>query len=342
MQNLGPYTAETICAASQTSTLPPPQDKGCIAELAAELFGTVKSRESDKQTLERISEMLPDLLRAFALKLGHKAQTPMHRDVSFFVHKYRRWADQSRPLIFPDDTDHVHHSRRIQVSFEDMFPHGDVPSSSADRIPLGQLAISQYLEERDSNVYQKMTVLDENDDLNSAPPSLEPNENDDTLGDDTGPMPDAGSYRDFIVKTPAYSWLVASLQREAILTRATPDLMEDIRGKILCALPSSHKVSRKAPSQEYKATFELDWDPLSFVKEQKYTESPDEALERAITITGSANDAQAVTPAEYLSQTWPATGKYVMRVVIDVIRNTADHHAGCKYIVRLFADCDTL
>ncbi|KAN0078700.1 hypothetical protein V8E54_005213 [Elaphomyces granulatus] len=170
-------------------------------------------------------------------------------------------------------------------------------------------------------------------------------------------MPDASSYRDFIVKTPAYSWLVASLQREAILTRATPDLMEDIRGKILCALPSSHKVSRRAPSQEYKATFELDWDPLSFVKEQQYTESPDEALERAITLTGSANDAQAVTAGEYLSQTWPATGKNVMRLVIDVIHNTADHHVssnlpdgtevearieGSKFIVTTVSTGDSL
>ncbi|KAN0086849.1 hypothetical protein V8E54_000537 [Elaphomyces granulatus] len=63
--------------------------------------------------------------------------------------------------------------------------------------------------------------------------------------------------------------------------------MEDIRKKILCSLPSFYKVSRRAPSREYKATFKLDWDPLSFVKEQQYAESPDEALERAITLTGS-------------------------------------------------------
>ena len=90
VQNLGLYTAETLYSASETSTLPPPQDKGYIPELAAELFDAVKPYELDRETLERISEMLPDLLRAFALKLGHKAQTPMHRDVSFLVHKYRR------------------------------------------------------------------------------------------------------------------------------------------------------------------------------------------------------------------------------------------------------------
>ncbi|KAF2690251.1 hypothetical protein K458DRAFT_280092, partial [Lentithecium fluviatile CBS 122367] len=273
------------------------RDKGYIADLAAELFGTVNSIESDKETLKRISEMLPDLLRAFALKLGHKAQSPMHRDVSFFVHKYRR-------------------------------------------VQPGQFAIGRYLEDPDIPMDQQTTVLGENneyhgnepgmpttgEDSDSAPASPEPNENDDAVVDDTEPTPDAGLYRDFIVQTPAYSWLVASVQREATLTRATPDLMENIKEKILGALPSSHRVSRKAPLQEYKAIFELAWDPLSFVKEQQYTETPEEALERAITLTGTANDAQAMTTREYLCQTWPATGKHLMQLVTDVVRNRTDHY----------------
>jgi hypothetical protein len=118
-----------------------------------------------------------------------------------------------------------------------------------------------------------------------------------------------------------------------ILNQDISDLMEDIRAKILGALPFYHEVGR---SSSYKATFELDWDPLSFVKEQRYTESPHEALERAITLTGSANDAQAMTTVEYLSQTWPATGKHVMRLVADVARNI-DHSASCEFTVYLFA-----
>ena len=234
-----------------------------------------------------------------------------------------------------------------------MFSLEDITSPNIDRIQPGQFAISRYLEEPDFNMYQQTTALDENNEyhdnkpgptpkthgnLDSVPTSLEPDENDDALEDDTEPTPDAGLYRDLILKTPAYSWLVACLQREAALSRATPDLMEDIREKILRALPSSHKVSRKAPSQEYKATFELDWDPLSFVKEQQYTESPDEALGRAITLTGSSNDAQALTPREYLYQTWPATGKHMMQLVTDVIRNITDHYVACEYIIRLFTD----
>jgi hypothetical protein len=212
----------------------------------------------------------------------------------------------------------------------------NVRSLNVDTTQPGQFAIDRYLEEPD---FENNEYLHEHDDLDSDPTFPEPAETD-NFEDDNEPTLDTSPYRDFIVKTPAYSWLVASMQREANLTRANPDLMEDVGRKILDALPSTHKVSRKAPSQEYKAIFELDWDPLNFVKEQQYTESADEALERAITLTGSADDAQALTTSEYLSQTWPATGNHVMRLVTDVIRNTTDHHAACEYTTRLSAHCD--
>jgi tetratricopeptide (TPR) repeat protein len=86
----GLYTAPTIYSASETSTLPPPRDETYISQLALDLFSSVKSYESNRNTLERISGKLPDLLRAFALKIGYRAQTPMHQGVSFFVHKHRR------------------------------------------------------------------------------------------------------------------------------------------------------------------------------------------------------------------------------------------------------------
>jgi hypothetical protein len=161
------------------------------------------------------------------------------------------------------------------------------------------------------------------------------NEDDDDNSDDGEDETESGSYRDFIMNSSAYSWLVATLQRETILIRANPDLMKKIEEKILSALPSAHKVSMKARPQTYKVTFELEWDPLSFVKEQKYRESPEQALQNAITLTGGENDAQAVTASEYLFQTWPATGRHVMRLVTDVVRSTKKYHATCKRIIPL-------
>jgi hypothetical protein len=224
--------------------------------------------------------------------------------------------------------------RTIQEAFAEQFLLEEPESSDDDRAQYIGFAISRYVAEEDEDWdWTDGIGIEQNADDNP----WGTDENDDTL-DDTSI--DTGPYYDLLVKSSAYRWLVASLQREATLTRTTPDLMEDIRTEILRLLPSYYKVSRNSPSQHYKATFEIAWDPLSFVKEQQYSESPDEALKRAITLTGTANDAQALTAEEYLSQTWSATGKDVMGLVTDVVRNTKSHHAICEHIIRLLLACN--
>ncbi|KAF2494968.1 hypothetical protein BU16DRAFT_462498 [Lophium mytilinum] len=143
--------------------------------------------------------------------------------------------------------------------------------------------------------------------------------------DDDEAMPASDQYRDLLRETSAYKWLVATLRREATLSRGTPDLMEAIREEIFSALPSAPKVSRRQPSQPYKATFELDWDPWEFVKEQQYSETIEKALENAVTLTGCPNDAQALTTKAYLRQTWPATGSQVMQLVKDLVQKPKGH-----------------
>lgn len=222
--------------------------------------------------------------------------------------------------------------------FEQMLPLEDVKFPDVDRIWTGDFAIGRFLEEPMPET-QDVPKPDIQDDLEpDIQIELEPSLNNliidkhnYTAKDHEEPVPDSGPYRDFILETPAYRWLVASLQREATLARGTPDLMESIRETIFSALPSLQKISRKEPSQAYKATFELDWDPLEFVREQQYTESPEQALERAITLTGCSNDAQALTAKAYLCQTWPTTGKQVMRLVKDVVRRPEGHIGNHEY-----------
>lgn len=75
---------------SDASSLPALEKDIYISELADDLFSKIGSEQLDGQTTERISGILPELLKAFALKIGHNAPTQMHRDIMFFVHKYRR------------------------------------------------------------------------------------------------------------------------------------------------------------------------------------------------------------------------------------------------------------
>jgi hypothetical protein len=75
---------------SDASSLPLRKMEAYISELADDLFSKVCFLLSDVETMESISRALPELLKAFALRVGYNAPTQMHRDVMFFVHKNRR------------------------------------------------------------------------------------------------------------------------------------------------------------------------------------------------------------------------------------------------------------
>ncbi len=228
------------------------------------------------------------------------------------------------------------YARRVQSCFEDLLrmdilaPNDDGPIQTANRESFRKLAIRRFLEA--PSVDEDEPDIQRYGDLNPDLP--QPKEDHNLPEEDIEPQPSAELYRDFIVTSPAYHWLLASLKRESITTRSSPDVMKGIRETILGALPSSHQVTRRAATQEYQATFEIYWDPISFVIEQEYTEDPDVALGRAITLTGSQNDGQALTSRQYLCQTWPATGEDMMRLIKDVVENYDDHRASCKCIVR--------
>lgn len=204
--------------------------------------------------------------------------------------------------------------RSVQESFQQIVDYMSQPEEATKvNEDFGKDAINRYMEDTDryDDVPEQHIEFD---------PDRGQKQQDDT--------PNSGMIFDFILQTSAYKWLVATLKRETTLTRASPDLMEEIGAQIRGVLPSSgEEVSRKASSQEYMATFEILWNPLQYVKEQKYTESPEEALEGAIAITGTVDDAQALTTLEYLCQVWPTSGIYVMQLITDVACTIHEHLA---------------
>jgi len=144
-------------------------------------------------------------------------------------------------------------------------------------------------------------------------------------------MPELHAYQDFIFKSPAYEWLLATFRKELLLAPATPNYMGAIRREILHSLPSTHKVSRKESPQAYTVTFRIKWDPLAFIKEQDYGGEPCEAVKTAITLTGSAADAQALTCGQYLRQTWPLSGGHTTGLLQDVVRSGPNYRHTCKF-----------
>jgi nucleoside phosphorylase len=89
MASPGLSSTRTVYAPSATSTTPAIGDKGYTGELAERLFGEVNCTGLAQDVLDRLSQSLPDLLRAFAVKVGYQALSPMHRNVMFYVRRDR-------------------------------------------------------------------------------------------------------------------------------------------------------------------------------------------------------------------------------------------------------------
>lgn len=140
---------------------------------------------------------------------------------------------------------------------------------------------------------------------------------------------DLGAYRDLIIGSPAFGWLLAVLRRESLVEVECSHSMEDIKQKILSSLKSDHKISRSRSAEAFRATFLINWDPITFFKEQGYQGSLEEVIDRVITLTGSAKNAQALTTLQYLHQIWPTTGEHVLQLVKDVLSGPrGQKHAG--------------
>lgn len=179
---------------------------------------------------------------------------------------------------------------------------------------------------------------------------IEENENDDNelqSEEQGGGGPDNAPalqfYKDFIFTTPAYQWFLANLRRELYLEPTTKTDMETVANVIrrrVCSLPSVCSVSRTKPPETCTMAFEIDWNPLAFVKEQDYPQEPHEAIEIAITLTGGTRDAQALTSGQYLRQTWPINGEYTMKLVKDVVFGLpGSRHSCMSLLLRIYMVC---
>lgn len=75
---------------SDASSLPILRKTGYINELANEFAQVIQPYQVSDDILDRIFEVLPDLLKTFALSFGHPLSNGMQRDVMVFIHRYRR------------------------------------------------------------------------------------------------------------------------------------------------------------------------------------------------------------------------------------------------------------
>ncbi|RSL81851.1 hypothetical protein CEP52_017103 [Fusarium oligoseptatum] len=330
--------------ATQSTQNPAEQDISDTATEYSEVSTTANSRKQTYvQTQTRISEILPELLKAFALKVGYDGPTQMHRDVMAFVHRHRCdiataledigfKQHQESPKISTAQSDGMDYEERIRRWFVDdsfesgrMSPWWGKPSAELDRIH----EESQGLDTNDIGFREDENGLrgpytgDGDDHITSVKGVAEAN-------NEEVPESWLQAYRDFIPGTEAYQWLVTRLQREFRLVPTEPNTIGSIGGAIMSSLPSAHKISRRISTQRCSARFELQWDIFHFFQTQEYPGLPDEVLEGIITLTGSSLDAQATTCAQYTHQTWPSTGETTLQLIKEVLKDGDGYLSSCK------------
>lgn len=73
---------------SDAMSLSDTMTNGYASGLAEDLFEKLNLEACNAQMLQTLSDNLPGLLKALALKFGHGAPSQMHRDVMYFLHKH--------------------------------------------------------------------------------------------------------------------------------------------------------------------------------------------------------------------------------------------------------------
>ncbi|KAI1753776.1 hypothetical protein F4782DRAFT_545546 [Xylaria castorea] len=315
---------------SDTSSMALSRRETYVLELADDLFDKVSLWNLDSSAKERISAVLPDLLRDFALKIGYNAETQMHRNVMAYVHKHRQKIAETFTEMCLEQAGNSPESAAFDsedMSLEDrMNLWFDKEGSEETRRAEGELNDVDFgdIDPRDAR----------SEDSDSAPDIGSPTpvsaEEVTEHGNRKTPAPMLLGYRDFVFHTEAYEWLLAGLQREFRLTSTEPNTIQTIRQSITSFLPLTHRVSRKTSLESYRVRFDLDWNPLAFLVQQQYAVKPAEAVLGAITVTGTCQDAQAATCLEYMKQTWPLTGELTLKLIKQALGGEPGNQHLCR------------
>ena len=128
-------------------------------------------------------------------------------------------------------------------------------------------------------------------------------------------------YRTLIPKTSAYQWLLSIMRKNLTLIVEQKNILGSIHKEISEVLPPISKFSIKREADSLNLLYVLNWDPKTFLAGQEYAEEGTVAMERAITLTGTLTNAQALPCLQYLRQTWPTNGEDILRLMQQLLES---------------------
>lgn len=132
-------------------------------------------------------------------------------------------------------------------------------------------------------------------------------------------------YHKVIFDSQAYKWFLSSIRKEVSLKWEGSDpriLTESLRWELLGKLPTE-TISRCHFPSSHDVTFILGWDEsmeLRLQREDVHLSAwPAQSFSSFITLTGSPEEAQALTITQYMDQTWPTNGLQMLNAIKEAI-----------------------
>jgi hypothetical protein len=140
-------------------------------------------------------------------------------------------------------------------------------------------------------------------------------------------LPNLSEYEEFIKSSESYRWLLCKLRQHELLSFGEQNVMDEIGSKLrkeLRAQDSLRKMSIRRPLYSVQVNFVLPWGPRKHIEDGMNEDPLSTILDKTLCITGSWCEAQAMTVAEYIRQTWPVTGETVICLFEKLMQLTED------------------
>jgi hypothetical protein len=137
--------------------------------------------------------------------------------------------------------------------------------------------------------------------------------------DTVGEYPDVPDFPSFVKKSASYSWLLSMIKRaQQSKTPGSWDVMSGVSNSILDRTLTNRLAttlrSRGVP-MTIKSSISIDWDLMTFIRQQEYDLRAEDVLDLAICLTGTGNEAYGTTAKDFLEQTWTQTYKPLYRLM---------------------------
>lgn len=155
------------------------------------------------------------------------------------------------------------------------------------------------------------------------------------VGDDDGLLqnfPEINEYRQTLLGSAAYSWLLKSVISEVELEipAGADNSRSKIRKNILGFIHEPSKISQRSAPPAQRIAFRLPW-IRNYLVSQEYDIPIQEALPHAMVIVGVDNQTFVTSCGEYLETLWPDIGPQILGLCISLLSSLHGGIATCEY-----------